>query len=160
MNARMPSSRLYAVCLLGLAALTLGGRGGDMDDLRSWVDETKARPGGRIEPLPTVKPAPSHVYQAEREQFRSPFVAAAPQMARSGPMGPRPDTERPRQFLEQFPLDTLSMVGTLTREGSTYGLVQTQDGLVHRVSPGDYLGQNDGRIDEIGDAEINGNYIR
>ena len=48
--------------------------------------------------------------------------------------------DRNKEYLEQFPLDTLAMVGTLDREGSTFGLVRTQDGMVHRVTPGNYRG--------------------
>ena len=47
------------------------------------------------------------------------------------------------------------MVGILEREGQTYGLLQTQDGLVHRVLPGNYVGQNDGRIVAVSESEIN-----
>jgi type IV pilus assembly protein PilP len=54
--------------------------------------------------------------------------------------------KRAREFLEQFPLDTMRMVGTLQLEGRNYGLVQGKDGLVHRVLPGNYMGQNDGRV--------------
>ena len=54
---------------LGLFALSamlgLGACSSDMQDLRSYVDEVKARPGGRIEPLPEIKPTPTFVYQAE-----------------------------------------------------------------------------------------------
>ena len=46
------------------------------------------------------------------------------------------------------------MVGTLEIGGTTYGLVQTADGLIHRVVPGNYMGQNDGRIVAIRDSEI------
>ena len=46
------------------------------------------------------------------------------------------------------------MVGTLDREGTVFGLVQTKDGMVHRVTPGNYIGQNDGRILAVNDAEI------
>ena len=35
-----------------------------------------------------------------------------------------------------------------------YGLVQTKDGLVHRVTAGNYLGQADGKITEITPAKI------
>jgi type IV pilus assembly protein PilP len=62
--------------------------------------------------------------------------------------------ERSREFLEQFPLDTLRMVGTLSQGDTAYGLVQTSDGLIHRVVPGNYMGQNDGRITTINDSEI------
>ena len=68
--------------------------------------------------------------------------------------GPKPIQDRNKEYLEQFPLDTLTMVGTLARDGRTFGLVQTQDGMVHRVIPGNYVGQNDGRIVAISSAEI------
>ena len=76
-----------------------------------------------------------------------------PQVA-GGASGPRPDTERSREFLEGFPLDTLGMVGTLYIGDTMYGLVQTADGLIHRVVPGNYMGQNDGRITNISESEI------
>jgi type IV pilus assembly protein PilP len=41
------------------------------------------------------------------------------------------------------------MVGTLDINETAYGLVQTSDGLIHRVIPGNYMGQNDGRITDI-----------
>jgi type IV pilus assembly protein PilP len=65
-----------------------------------------------------------------------------------------PDPNRPREFLEQFPLDTLRMVGTLELDSGAFGLVQTSDGLVHRVRVGNHLGQNYGRITAVSDAEI------
>ena len=70
------------------------------------------------------------------------------------PGGVRPDFNRPREFLEQFSLDTLRMVGTLRMNGRTYGLIQTQDGLVHRVLPSNRLGQSDGRITAIEEGKI------
>jgi type IV pilus assembly protein PilP len=65
-----------------------------------------------------------------------------------------PDPNRPPEILEQFPLDTLSMVGTMSDQRASYGLVQTTDGLVHRVTVGDHMGQNYGRIVSITDSEI------
>ena len=46
------------------------------------------------------------------------------------------------------------MVGTLKLGASSYGLVQTKDGLIHRVLPGNRVGQNDGRILSVSDARI------
>jgi type IV pilus assembly protein PilP len=46
------------------------------------------------------------------------------------------------------------MVGTLHIEETMYGLVKTSDGLIHRVIPGNFLGQNDGRITDISESEI------
>ncbi|HWM28144.1 MAG TPA: pilus assembly protein PilP [Woeseiaceae bacterium] len=134
--------------------LGLAGCSGDMDDLDKYINEVKARPGGIIEPLPEITPYEVFTYVADTEGLRSPFVPDSPQ-AMAGPGGgARPDMERSREFLEQFPLDTLQMVGTLEIGSATFGLVQTRDGLIHRVSPGNYVGQNDGRIVAVTESEI------
>jgi type IV pilus assembly protein PilP len=137
---------------LGMAAiaLALAGCGGGNADLDEYINEVKARPGGRIEPLPQVKPYETFAYDAE--SLRSPFMPDSPK-GRSA-AGPRPEANRPKEYLEQFPLDTLTMVGTLQRDSNRYGLLQTQDGLVHRVLPGNYVGQNDGRVTAVADGEI------
>jgi len=137
-----------------VAATALSACGGANDDLREYIDEIKARPGGRIEPLPQVQPAPTFVYEPGAR--RSPFVPDAPQRRISNDPNAvdGPDQDRAREFLEQFPLDTLKMVGTLADRRASFGLVQTTDGLVHRVSVGNHMGQNFGRIIAISDSEI------
>ena len=139
---------------LAAGALLLGGCSSDMDDLDRYINEVKARPGGRIEPLPEITPYEIFTYTADVEGLRSPFVPDSPQVASGGAGGTRPDRDRSREFLEQFPLDTLAMVGTLELGEQTYGLLQTRDGLIHRVQPGNYIGQNDGRIVTITESEI------
>jgi type IV pilus assembly protein PilP len=90
---------------------------------------------------------------ADAQGVRSPFMPDTPQAA--GPAGgTRPDPDRPREYLEQYSLDTLSMVGTMSLGDTEYGLVQTSDGLIHRVLPGNYVGQNDGRITGIDESKI------
>jgi len=120
------------------------------DELERFVADTKRQSGGRVEPLPEVKPYQSFVYSATT--LRSPFLPASPGGAAGG--GVRPDSKRNREFLEQFPLDTLKMVGTLRLNGQNYGLVQTKDGLVHRVVPGNYLGTSDGKVIDISASKI------
>jgi type IV pilus assembly protein PilP len=140
--------------LLAIAAAGLVACGGDMDDLDSYINEVKARPGGRIEPLPEITPYEMFTYVADAEGLRSPFVPDTPQTAGPASGGTSPDPDRPAEFLESFPLDTLRMVGTMDINQTVYGLVQTTDGLIHRVVPGNYMGQNDGRVTEITESEI------
>jgi type IV pilus assembly protein PilP len=147
MNTTTTARLALAAALVAL----LAGCADDTDELRARVEEIKSRPGGRIEPLPEVKPYETFAYAAADQ--RSPFEAGAPAAA-TGPNALRPDTDRPREFLEQFSLDTLRMVGTLRLGGRQYGLVQTRDGLVHRVLPGNFLGQNDGRITAVDESKI------
>ena len=151
METRSVLSRWLAVAMV---AATLSACGGPDNDLRAYIDEVKARPGGRIDPLPPVEPAPTFVYEPGTR--RSPFVPEAPQRRLSNDPNAveGPDQNRPREFLEQFPLDTLRMVGTLADRRASFGLVQTTDGLVHRVAVGNHMGQNYGRIVSISDSEI------
>lgn len=143
-------SLLRAVCLAA-AILLVGCSSGVDDELRGYIAEVKARPGGRIEPLPQIRPYETFAYTAD--SLRSPFEPDRPDSP-SAIAGPKPIKDRNKEYLEQFPLDTLAMVGTLENAGTTYGLLQTQDGMVHRVTPGNYVGQNDGRIVNIESAEI------
>lgn len=139
------------VALMACTLALLGGCGDDLDALQAQVDEIKSAPGTGIEPLPEVKPYETFDYAATEE--RSPFEPGmAP--AANAPNAIRPDQNRPREFLEQFSLDTLRMVGTVKLKGRLFGLVQTRDGLVHRVLPGNHLGQADGRITGIEDGRI------
>jgi type IV pilus assembly protein PilP len=151
METRSVLSRWVAVAMV---AATLSACSGPDDDLRAYIDEVKARPGGRIDPLPPIEPAPTFVYQPGTR--RSPFIPDAPQRRLSNDPNAveGPDQNRPREFLEQFPLDTLRMVGTLADRRASFGLVQTTDGLVHRVAVGNHMGQNYGRIISITDSEI------
>ena len=149
MRASSMKFGLVLALSLGLAAC-----GGDMDGLDQYINEIKARPGGRIEPLPEIAPYEGFTYVADKQGLRSPFVPDTPQAAGPAAGGTRPDPDRSREYLESFPLDTLGMVGTLYIGESMYGLVQTADGLIHRVIPGNYMGQNDGRITEITESEI------
>jgi type IV pilus assembly protein PilP len=139
--------------MLGLSVLALAGCGSNMDDLDLYINEIKAKPGGRIDPLPEITPYNVFMYTADAQGIRSPFVPDTPQ-ASSVSGGTRPDRDRSREYLESFSLDTLTMVGTLDMNDTTYGLVQTADGLIHRVTIDNYMGQNDGRITEISESEI------
>jgi len=142
----------YGLVLLATVGLTACGS--DMGDLDQYINETKARPGGRIEPLPEITPYEVFTYMADKQGLRSPFVPDTPQATGAAAGGARPDPDRSREYLESFPLDTLGMVGTLHIGETLYGLVQTSDGLIHRVVPGNYMGQNDGRITTISESEI------
>ena len=134
-----------------LATVVLTGCGGGQSDLLKYIDQVKARPGGRIEPLPQIKPYEMFSYDAT--SLRSPFVPDRP-AGRAGASGPRPEAARPKEYLEQFPIDTLKMAGTISLGKGNYGLVQTQDGLLHKVQSGNYIGQYDGRVVAVTKSEI------
>jgi type IV pilus assembly protein PilP len=154
MNARMHPLGLIASLIVALAVT---GCARDMKDLEAKVEEMKKRPGGRIEPLPQVKPYETFIYDAY--ELREPFTpdSSTRQLAASADGdgdGLQPDFNRSREYLEEFPLDTLRMVGTLELRGENYALIRTNDGAVHRVSVGNYIGQNHGHITAVSETRI------
>ena len=142
--------RSAPILCAALAGLILGGCSGGKSDLQNWIDTTKKKPGGRIQPLPEVKPYETFVYG--ESNMRSPFQPQGPNALNGQSL--RPSSRRNREFLEGFSLDTLKMVGTFKVGNQFYGLVQSKDGLVHKVQPGNYLGQNDGKVTEITGGKI------
>ncbi len=153
MNSASQKTRLIVVLLV--TALVAVGCSRDMDDLDAYINAEKQKDAGEILPLPEIKAYEVFYYAADSDGLRSPFVPDTQQIApglQDG--GTHPDPERSREFLEQYPLDTMRMVGTLQLGDINYGLVQDSGGLIHRVVPGNYMGQNDGRIVSINESEI------
>ena len=148
-NSAAPRPLARLAVLAALVAGLLAGCSGRDGDLDRFIDATKKEPGGRVEPLPEVKPYEAFTYTDQ--DLRSPFV---PGGSGGASAGLRPDSKRNREFLEQFSLDTLKMVGTLSLGGNHYGLVSTKDGRVHRVVIGEHIGTNDGKITDITPSKI------
>lgn len=146
--SQRPHRILVALALCGAVALT--GCSSRDSDLQAFLAQTRQEQPGGVQPLPELKAQESFTYQAQN--MRSPFVPGG--SGASSAAGVRPDARRNREYLEQFALDSLKMVGTLSIGGKNYGLVQSKDGLVHRVLPGNYIGQNDGKVASITPSKI------
>ncbi len=131
-----------------LVAATLAGCGGSKyADLDAFMDEKRARPGGVIAPIPTFKAYEAFAYSATA--LRSPFdkpVQVRDIVDIGGVNAVKPDDNRPKEYLEQFTFDSLAMVGTLERGGQEWTLVRDPEGGIHRVSVGNYLGRNHGKV--------------
>ena len=141
--------RIALLNLMTLSLILLAGCTGGREDLEQWVDRMLARPPGEVEPLPRVETPEPVIYNAY--ELRDPFLRARPdqQATASSGSGPRPDPDRRREFLEQFPLDALDMVGTISIGDQTFGLISDPEDTIHQVSDGNYLGQNHGRILQV-----------
>ena len=118
------------------------------------MDEVDARPRGRIEPLPPIETVPPFTYAVGNQ--RSPFEPPVVIKRVDRHNGPRvtPDFNRVKQFLEQFPIAQLAMVGTLAQGSSQYALIQDGEGGVHRVEQGDYIGTDHGKIESVTETGI------
>lgn len=138
-----------------LLSTVLAGCNQSADDLHGYIQETLQRsapPPDRFEPPQDL---PSHAYPTtlERDPFsRLSFVE--PRSAADVAAGPRPDPNRRQEELEQYPLDALRMSGTLEQDGLRWALVRDPQGTIHRVSEGNYLGQNHGRIVSITERSV------
>jgi len=141
-----------AFVALAVAGCTRGvtSTPGEAPNLEKWVADVKARPAPALDPLPVMQQFETFEYAAQN--LRDPFSNAFSDQ--SGGSGPRPDPNRPRQALEQFPLDSLDMVGTIGRGPGVVGLVMAPDKVTYRVKPGAYMGQNDGRITAVYEDRI------
>jgi type IV pilus assembly protein PilP len=136
---------------LGLAIL-LAGCGTDTGDLQNYIADVKARPAQPIPPIPAVKTYTPYRYEGfiGRDPFQPSRSEEFNDQAQTGQgSGPRPDLERPREYLERFELDTLEMVGTFAQGDAYWGLIRDPDGVVHRVAVDHYLGKNHGRVSSI-----------
>jgi type IV pilus assembly protein PilP len=135
--------------LLLLALVLLVGCVPGTRDLDQEIARIKAQKGVPVDPLPPMKeyePFPYAVYN-QRDPF-SPFSGEAPATG-AGDDGASPDTNRVKEPLESFPLDALNMVGTMGNEAGMVALVKDPDGVVHRLTVDNYMGQNEGRITAI-----------
>ena len=138
---------------LGCLALTVlvGACSPGRADLEAYVAEVKARPGPPLEPLPVMQQFETFQYSADTE--RDPFTSPK-QAEQSSGGGLRPDPDRRKEYLESFPLDGLTMVGSLGAGADMVALVVDPENVVHRVVPGNYMGQNEGRVTAISESKI------
>jgi type IV pilus assembly protein PilP len=139
--------------LIALGCLALASCGSEKySDLRSFVKQQDSLPKGQIPPLPEVKPYEPMEYNAYdlTDPFK-PRKIEPPKSAQVG--GVQPDPNRRREPLEAYPLEALKMVGVLKQKGF-FAIIKTPDNSLIRVQPGNYLGQNFGRIVAVSDTSI------
>jgi len=156
---------ISGMTLCVLACLTLTGCvSRDMSDLENYASEVLSRPGGRIEPLPPIKPYERYLYQAGDLGLRDPFESFFQQKQDEKEVLPANDPKQQqyaneilthnREELEQVELDSLRMVGILEDDNELWGIIRGPAGTVHRVQVGNYLGSNYGKILNIQEDRI------
>lgn len=130
----------------------------DTEDLQRYTREQQARPSGKIEPLPTFKPYESFVYEGStlRDPFRKLVRDTGEREELAGSDAIKPDMERPKEYLEEFALDQLHMVGIITQPGgeTLWALIKDPNDEVHRVVTGNYLGNDYGEVTAISEREL------
>ena len=127
-------------------------------DLEKYVAEVKSQQKSSIEPLPEFEPFETFTYSDNelRDPFTQPVFTHPPAatVAQAGGNGIKPDFDRPTEPLEEYPLDSLRMVGTMQKGQETWALILDKDDAIHRVQPGNYMGQNYGKITRVTEFEV------
>ncbi len=149
---------LSPVTLAAALPLLLAGCGdSDVQEVRQWMKQTDAQAHVAVQPLTEPKTFIPFAYASG--DAIDPFnpnkllaELARENAAKGG--GLKPDTERRKELLESYPLDTVKMVGTLQKGGITYALLQI-DRAVHQVKTGQHVGQNFGLITSVTENAVN-----
>lgn len=148
-------SLVAALVVLMLAACTASGE----DELRSWMQTERAQIRPQVKPIPEPTKFDPQDYLGSRslEPFNSEKLTSLLRASEVSPVSNSaliaPEINRRKQPLEAYPLDTMSMVGSLNKQGQTVALVKV-DNLLYQVRAGQYLGQNFGRITRISETEV------
>lgn len=149
--------RGIVVLIAMVSTFVLSACAGNQDDLNQYIAQVKARPPSPIPPIPPVRTYTPYTYEGllGRDPFRQSTSEGSDEVASStNTSGPRPDLQRPREYLERFELDTLQMVGTFEKASNEWALIRDPDGVVHRVAVGNYIGKNYGRVLGIQPDEV------
>ncbi|KAA1158839.1 pilus assembly protein PilP [Pseudoalteromonas fuliginea] len=139
-----------------IVALLLSGCNNDTSEQKEFIDQVKASTTARVEAIPELTKFEHFEYNAG--QLRSPFVAPQPEIIQNKLTQVKnclhPDPERQRETLEKYPLDNLSMKGTIGSSGQAWALITATDDTLHRITVGNYLGSYDGKV-----QSVNNDYI-
>ena len=152
----LPLSFVRRFSILVVVLLMAGCADSSISDLQNFVSDVKSKKG-KIEPVPEFPEIETFVYKSE--DFNDPFKPWTTEVAPINKAGQsnngiKPVADRPKEELEEFPLDTLRMMGTLEMKGVRWALIKASDGIVYRVKPGNYMGQNYGKIVDIQDDKV------
>ncbi len=150
-------ANLKLVALASSLALLTACLGNSNADLDRYISEIKARPATEIEPLPQIKHIEGYIFadNGRRDPFDPDQITEKEENPEAiSDNGVHPPINHVKEELEQFPLDTLRMVGTLSKGDQTWALVKSKDTTIHRVQPGNYMGQNYGHINHISEEKI------
>lgn len=149
------SQKKYLLTVM-VVLMLLGCSSPDTSDLEQYVDSVKSQTQVKVDPLPELPSYEHFNYQAR--ELRNPFQARKvirPKLENGiGPNGIKPDDGRVKEPLEAYPLDSLQMVGFLSRGEQFWALVRSPSSVIYRVQMGNYLGQNHGQIIAINENQI------
>ena len=148
-----------AVSIVSLSVLLGACSQSGQEELQDWMREQRAQTRPQVQPIPEPKKFSPQAYTEEAaiDPFSNQKLTQAlrreSSQSTSNAALVAPELARRKEPLEAYPLDAMTMVGSLTKEGRPVALLRV-DNLLYQVRPGNYLGQNYGRIVKVGETEV------
>ncbi len=144
--------------LIAVSALASCG-GADMSDIDEYMQQVRQKPAPPIDPVPSFPQYESFIYASggARSPFEKPQALEVINFEDgdgANAQNVKPDELRPKEFLEQFNISSIVMVGTVVKDGAMWGLVDDGTSNIHRVQVGNYMGRNYGKIYYIDKSRI------
>ena len=144
---------LFLLILISILLIACGGE--EFQDLRDFVRDAGADLRGQVDSPPEIKPYEPFPYE-NNASLPDPFKPRKQETKNAGGSGGlnQPDFARPKQELEEFPLDSMKMVGFLRMGSVGNAIIRSSEGKLHRVKVGNYIGLNFGQITSITESEV------
>jgi len=145
---------MKAARLIFIATLLLAGCGGEeFQDLRDFVKNAGADMRGKVEPPPEVKPYEPFTYDND-SNLPDPFKPRKPEARSAGHGLNQPNMNRPKEELEDFPLESLKMVGYYYQKGVANAVIRSSEGKIYHIKAGNYIGMNFGQVISVTETEV------
>ncbi len=160
MKRSKPLTKLQTVPAVLAALMTaalLSACGADTEELQTWMEQQRRDAKPSVTPLQEPKKFDPQPYQAAQgvEPFSTQKLTVALKQEARGPNSLlSTELNRRKEPLESYPLDSMSMVGSVARATRPFALLRV-DNLLYQVKVGDYLGQNYGRVTTVSETEVN-----
>jgi type IV pilus assembly protein PilP len=148
-----------AAAAVSVALLLIACGSSGQEELQAWMNDQRAQTRPKVQPIPEPKKFTPQAYT--QETATDPFSnlkltqalkrESAQTTSNAGLVAP--ELARRKEPLESYPLDTMKMVGSMVKEGRPVALVRV-DNLLYQVRPGNYLGQNFGKIVKVGETDV------
>ena len=138
------------------ATLLAGCSASDVKEVQDWMAQVKSDTRVSVVPIAEPKTFIPFAYTArERIDPFSPnkLLAELARVAEKSDNKFKPDTERRKEPLENYPLDTFAMVGVIQKAGVNYALLQV-DRALHQLRVGQRIGQNYGLVTGVSETAV------
>ncbi len=139
-----------------LMLVLLAGCGAETEELQDWMERQRREAKPNVSPLSPPKKFEAQPYTSLQaiEPFSRDKLSVALKMETRQPNSMLDaELNRRKEPLEAYPLDSMTMVGSVAKQDKPFALLRV-DSLLYQVKPGDYVGQNYGRITKITETQI------